>query len=50
MDNYDIYIQGAGGTGYKTPVSQLPYTRMVVQSTQDLNAVRVEDFIFLRDN
>ena len=51
MDNYDIYIQGAGDTGYKTPVSQLPYTRMVVQnsSTEDLGAIRVEDFIFSKD-
>ena len=52
MDNLNIYLQGSDGTGYKAPISQLPYTRVVVQnsSSEDWTAVRENDFIFSKNN
>lgn len=51
LDNLDIYLQ-SGTTGYRAAVSNLPYSRMVVQApnSEDLSAVNNGDFIFARNS
>lgn len=51
LNNLNIYLQ-SGGAGYKAAVSNLPYSRLVVQDSdsEDLNAVNTYDFIFARNS